>query len=203
MDDIKIERMRLQHIAQVAEIHARVLKDDFLPSMGVNFLSQIYYPSCANNPYADVLVAVNGNKVFGFVNIAKDPNQYLRVVIKKNVFLVAYYLLKLLLLKPNRFLEAFFISRSNLSKPEVAGEIAFIAVDPRKQSKGVGTKLIEAANDIFFNMGLKCAFTKTLLKNQKVIQMYNNFGARIVEQFNILNKTYVYLLWDVKGENQK
>jgi len=197
--------MTAEHVRRVAEIHAAALRDDFLPSLGLGFLAKGFYPGCIDNPYADVLVAIQDGEVAGFVLVATDPGRYLRWVVRKQLWRVVLAAVRLAFTRPGRLAEALGIVRSRAPRLEQAGEIACIAVDPSRQRRGIGAALVEAGNERLLAAGLRQAYTKTLAGNEHVIRMYEQrWGARLAARLTIRKKPYVYLVWPLgKGHAER
>jgi ribosomal protein S18 acetylase RimI-like enzyme len=198
---ITVAPMAAHHVEQVAAIHARELSEDFLPSLGRAFLARSYYPAMLRNPYACVLVAIDGGtqRVAGFVNVAVDPGRYLSWFMRRNMVTLSLALLRLLLIDPKRVLEAIAISRTRVTMPANAGEVAFIAVDRDHQKQGVGAMMVEATNRHLLQRRVTRCLTKTLAHNEHVIDFYvKRWGARVFATTRIVGKTYRYLVWDLR-----
>lgn len=197
MSDIMIREMINEDCYKVAEIHLNALSDDFLPSLGINFLHRGYYQTSINNPYGKVIVAIRDDHIVGFVNVMADPEAYIPYVIRKSWLLLISALLKLFIQYPLRFIEGIAISRTKRPVQSGVGEIAFIAVEPASQRQGIGFKLIDAANKYFATLGVRRACTKTLDSNTHVFSMYKRIGAHVVGNVAILKKKYTYLEWRI------
>lgn len=190
--------MERSHLLRVAQIHHAELSDDFLPSLGKAFLAKGFYKSCLDNPFAETLVAKRKDgQIAGFALAAKDPSQYLGRIIKSSIPQLIIAGVSLAARNPKRLFEAVAIMSSKAPKFEMAGEIAVIAVDSTMQRAGVGSKLVDSVNALFASAGLRHAYTKTLATNDHVIRMYKKWGGEVVERIKILDKQYVYILWDI------
>lgn len=56
------------------------------------------------------------------------------------------------------------------------GVIAFIAVDPRHRGKGIGKKLVEAAERIFRDQGCRYAAASTRATNKASLRLFTKLG---------------------------
>lgn len=199
--EVLIREMAPEEASKVAAIHMATLPDDFLPSLGYSFLANTFYPSIIDNPYADVLVSVRDGDVVGFVLVAHQPNNYLDWFVKNSFFSLAFALAKLTVKKPRRLIEALAIRYKKIPIFPGSGEIAEIAVDPEVQQSGIGVKLVLAVNSYLSQKAIFSCFTKTLKNNTHVISMYKNrWSARVRAEIGILDKTYVYLVWELKQQ---
>lgn len=194
--------MSERHVEAVASVHAAELSEDFLPSLGRSFLVRSYYPAMLRDPYACVLVALENpsHRVVGFVNVATEPSRYLGWFLWRRAASVSAAMLRLCLAHPKRVLEAFAIVRTRVALPMDAGEIAFIAVDRDHQKRGVGEKLVEAANQYLLQRGSTACFTKTLASNEHVVDFYRKrWGARVFASSTIRGKGYQFVVWELRA----
>lgn len=201
MSEVIVRQMKEKEIFAVAKIHHLALSDDFLPSLGFNFLKNGYYKSTLRNPYGKVFVASIDNNIVGFVNIALDSRAYVKYEVKKNLRLLVQSFLKLLFKNPSCIIEGLVITKTKGYNDLEAGEIMFIAVDKFYQKQGIGKMLVNEANKYFSKQGIRKAFTKTLVSNNHVIKMYEKYGAEKVAEINIMNKKYIYLQWNTTRMN--
>jgi len=180
----------------VAALHCDALRDDFLPSLGIDYLEKGYYKASIENPCGKVFVAEINGEIVGFINVSINSRKYLRSVWGKKTRLLLTAILRLFATRPIRFFEGIAIS---LAKVPVhrGGEIVFIAVDPAHQKQGIGKMLVEAAHRYFLAAGVHFVFTKTLESNKQVIRMYQRFGAETAGKLKILKKEYLYLSWNI------
>ncbi|MHA1626341.1 MAG: ribosomal protein S18-alanine N-acetyltransferase [Candidatus Asgardarchaeia archaeon] len=98
------------------------------------------------------------------------------------------YLLKDLL--SSRFVKTFVATRggtivgyvSFLLKPKEWSHIISIAVDPTFRRKGCGSLLLERALEYSKNMGCKFVYLEVDVSNKAAIEMYKNFGFKIIRR---------------------
>jgi ribosomal protein S18 acetylase RimI-like enzyme len=196
MDGIEISAVTVPLLSQVAGIHFSALPDDFLPSLGLDFLQKVYYPASMRSSSAATLVARREDRVVGFVTIARDSSQFTRDVLGGRYLLLGWYALRAFFIHPVVFLRSFEVLWSALfSKPDpVKAEIVFIAVSSEFQNQGIGRQLVSAAIEYLRgHRGTVCR-TKTLASNGGVIRMYEKMGWRVRDSFSLIGRDYVTLV---------
>lgn len=187
---------QLEHLAAVAAIHVHALPDDFLPSLGLDFLQRVYYPAAFRSPHAATLIAmVNGSPV-GFVTIAHDSDRFTRDILRGRLFQLAAYALRAALRDPRHVRKSLEVLWSTLSsKPDpVKGEIVFIAVSQTQRGQGVGKKLVVAALDYLCRKEVRFCRTKTLAQNVGVIKMYEKMDWHVRDHRRLIGHEYVTIV---------
>jgi ribosomal protein S18 acetylase RimI-like enzyme len=200
MDRIEIGTVPPWELAQVAGIHFRALPEDFLPSLGLDFLQKVYYPAAVTSANASTLAARSSEKVLGFVTIAWDSPRFTRDVIDGKYLLFGWYALRALFIRPGVFLRSFEVLWSALfPRPDpIRAEIVFIAVSPEYQKQGIGRLLVSSAMRWAAENGESICRTKTLASNAGVIRMYEKMGWRVRDAFRLIGREYLTL---VSGES--
>jgi ribosomal protein S18 acetylase RimI-like enzyme len=191
-----IDRSTHSDIVRLAEIHYMALPDDFLPSLGLDFLAKVYYPASMKSTSAVTLTARDQGRVVGFVTLAHDSAQYTRDVISKSWIALGLYALRVAILHPSSIWKSMEVLQAALfSKPDpIQSEIVFIAVDPTCQGQGIGTRLVTSSIEYLAQMGIYQCRTKTLARNEKVIRMYERLGWHVRDQFSLIGNQYVFIV---------
>lgn len=181
---------------RLATIHAEALPDDFLPSIGDDFLVNAYYPAALRSPYGVHLVAMAGQDIIGFVCVAHEAARFAHDVIGSRLGLVAAHACRAIIRRPSRLPVMFGMAWSvaTSANDPLPGEIVFIAVDPAYQGRGVGPALVSAALAHLATRGLDACRTKTLATNQRTISMYERLGWRVRDRFRAIGRNYVTLV---------
>lgn len=183
-------------IPDLARIHSESLPDDFLPSLGEDFLEKVYYPAALASSNAVTLVIEVNRSVVGFVTVAHDSDHFTRDVLHGRYPLFAFYALKAALCHPSHILKSVDVLNAALfSRPDpIPGEIVFIAVQASWRRNGFGRKLVGAAMEYLFTKGVSSCRTKTLLENMGVIRMYEEMGWQTRNTIKLIGKRYVILV---------
>ncbi len=200
MESFRIREITQDDLKSISAIHLSALPDDLLPQLGAGFLEMLYYQSTFESPYATVLVAEKDNKIVGFVNIAYDPVRNSYWIFRRKAMAIAARMLLKSILRPAWGIAMFMSLNKNVSVdvPDHSAEISFIAVSPEYHGKGIGKQLAHECNKVVAKKGCTHVYTKTLLSNVHVQQIYiKAFDARIISTVTIGRKPFVYVLWDI------
>jgi len=187
----RIEPARRSQIARLAQLHHDALPNDFLPSLGQDFLESVYYPAALNSAHGITLVATVADAPVGFVTVAHDADRFMGGVIRQACISTSYYIARGIVRRPRMFVEVLGLTRTMAGPPdEVRGEIAFIAVDASQRGGGIGTALVRSALDYLAERQVSRCRTKTLAANAGVIDMYRRLGWNVRDRFWLIGHEY-------------
>ena len=169
------------HFQRVAQLHETELQAGFLAKFGVAFLAD-FYRYVARDSGCVLLVALEGDKVIGFVSGTDDIGKfYHRFILRRGLKLAARlvsYLLSGRSLSPLVSIRRYLTSRNTTHLP--VSELTSLAVDPATQRKGVGKALFAALQEHFRSHGIE-AFQVTAAKTQlAALHFYPALGAKLV-----------------------
>ena len=183
-------------IGAVARIHFNALPDDFMPSLGLDYLERVHYPAAFASAHGATLVAASGSQPVGFVTIAHDAARFSSDVIRPAVFQIAWYALRAAARDPRHLrLSAEVMWSVVTGKPDpVRGEIFLIAVDRAWRGRGVGPALVRASLDYLAGHQVDRCRTKTLAGNDGVIAMYQRLGWSVRDRFSLIGRQYVTIV---------
>lgn len=140
-----------RYFNEIAELHAQEIHHGVLSLMGKSFLSCLYR-SLSKAPQTGVWIALEKNKVVGFIAGSGDiKNSYMSVIIKDTfplIFFAGKTLFSTAVFKkiPSLFIYPFKKQHKKLAKSDkgfLKAELLAIAVDTCAKRKGVGRLLIE------------------------------------------------------------
>lgn len=186
-----IKTLELKHIPQIAKIHVRALKQDFLPLLGADFL-EILYMGVLKKKEAFGFVAEEEDKVIGFVIGTKDMNKFFRAALLANFLKLVYLVTVMIVNRPTllkKTLETFlYVRKDKGPKPE----LVVIAVAHKWQSKGIGKKLVNSLEIFFKKMKIK-KYKLTVYADKKAVQFYTKLKYLKLDEFNLYGKRwYIY-----------
>jgi len=193
---IAILQARLDYLTKLAEIHYKSLPDDFLPSLGLDFLERVYYPEAIKSEFAVTLVALDRGYPVGFVTVSHNSRCFMRYILTNKLAILVFFVIRATLRNfryLTKFVEvAWFLL---LSKPDpIEAEIVFIAVDEAYRGQGVGKKLVTAAIDYLREKGCNNCRTKTLAHNLGVIRFYEGMGWYVRDSYRFIGREYVTIV---------
>lgn len=186
-----IKPLELKHIPQVAKIHVRVLKQDFLPSLGTDFL-EILYSGVIKNNEAFGFVAEEKNKVIGFVIGTKNMDRFFKTALTANLLKLVYLMAIKLLSRPaliKKTLETFLYTKKDKGPKS---ELVVIAVLDKWQGKGIGKKLVKSLETFLKKIKIS-KYKVTVYADKKAVKFYSKLNYSKLAEFNLYGKPwYIY-----------
>jgi ribosomal protein S18 acetylase RimI-like enzyme len=196
MERVVLKEAQANLIPSIGRIHHDTLPDDFLPSLGLDFLEQIYYPAAIASKNGITLVALVGREPIGFVTVAHHSRNFTRDILRGNLLAILKYSLRMIIRDVRYLIKNIQVFWSAvITKPDpIKGEIVFIAVDQDYHGQGIGKKLVYAALDYLSLKGSHLCRTKTLAENDGVIKMYEAMGWHLRDRFRLIGREYVTIV---------
>jgi ribosomal protein S18 acetylase RimI-like enzyme len=181
---------------ELARIHHAALADDFLPSLGLDFLERVYYPATFESTHGVHLIALDAGAAIGFVTVAHDTTAFTSDVLRGRGLTLAWFALRAAARNPVHLRLSVGVLWSVVSKPPdpIAGEIVLIAVQASCRGSGVGKALVSAAIEYLSDRHVPRCRTKTLASNADVIGMYRSLGWNVRNRFRLIGREYVTIV---------
>jgi len=95
-----IKIMKKENIKEVARIHYESLPQDFLPSLGTDFLEKVFYPNTLDSSFGITFIKTIDGEIAGFLTIAYKSNLFLRNIMFNNFYQTSVAFIKKILSKP-------------------------------------------------------------------------------------------------------
>lgn len=172
-------------IQAIARLHKRAFPTFFLTRLGIPFLTTLY-TGYMEDKESGIIVAENKGRIIGFIAYSKDYSRFYKGLIKKHLIKFAFCSLGAAVRHPSfikRLLGAFKKSDS-VVKEEKYIELSSICVDPRIESKGVGSKLIDYLKEIVdFNRYAYINLETDAEDNEGANHFYVKNGFRLARTF--------------------
>lgn len=186
--------IREENIKDVARIHLESLPEDFLPSLGIDFLTKIFYQNTLNSSFSITFVKIINGQIAGFLTLAYKSNLFLKNVIFKNFYRTIVIFLKKILSNPyflKECLDVFSqVFLKEKQKYKELPEIVVIAVEKKFRGKGVGQELVNYVKEHLKNKGFTKLIVKTLTSNLPAVKLYEKTGGKIQEEIIRAGKKY-------------
>lgn len=183
-----IKPLELKHIPEIAKIHIQALKQDFLPSLGVDFL-EVMYSGVFKKREAFGFVAQERGIVVGFVVGTKNMDKFFKTALTANFLKLAYVMAIKLLNRPaliKKTLETFLYTKKEKGpKPE----LVVIAVLDKWQGKGIGKKLVKYLETFFKKIKIS-KYKVTVYADRKAIKFYGRLNYSKLAEFNLYGKPW-------------
>lgn len=185
-----IRKMRSSDILTVVDIHITALPDDFLPSLGKEFLNFFYSLNLESSGVIN-LVFTDGENVKGFILGCTDSRKFFINTIKKNWLKLALLIGKRLIKNPSlifKIIETFLYPKKEGEGPKP--ELLIVAVLPDFQEKGIGSQLVKSLEKEFKKKGIKKYKVSTLKQYRQANAFYRKLGFKFKSRFWLYNKAW-------------
>ncbi len=174
--------------SQIARIHKGALDGDFLPSLGLRFLTTFYEGIIGRE---DIYSFVYKEKkhILGFVLGVKDSKRFFPQVIRANFLKLSLLLLLQIIKNPKivKNIAETFLYPSKDVGPKA--ELVVIAVDNKLQNRGVGKKLVKALEVAFRKNKIKC-YKLTVHADKKAVGFYEHLQFSRISSFKLYGKMW-------------
>lgn len=157
-------------ISYVAKIHYSVLTESFLNNFGLEFL-EIIYENLARSKNSILLVSSENTNVMGYLLAVTNYSKFFKIATSGKKMQLVIIILKTLVKKPNlayKLISYIF----NVSEEDFHAELQFIAILPKYQGQGLGTKLIEQLKTELSLLNIKKYFVGTKASDELSNRFY-------------------------------
>ena len=169
------------YFQEVAHLHETELQAGLLAKFGVPFLADFYH-YLARDPGCVLLVALEGDKVIGFVSGTHDIRKFYRRFVLRRGLKLAMRLVPYLLARRSvstiASIRRYMTSRDTTQLP--VSELTSLAVDPGTQRKGVGKTLFAALQEHFRSQGIEVLQVTAAKTQPAALRFYPALGAKLV-----------------------
>lgn len=174
-----------KQLAQITRLHMRAFPKFFLTQLGFSFVNTLY-KGYIEDKESGIIVAEKKGRIIGFVAYSNDYPKFYKGLIKNHLIKFAFCSLDAAVQHPSfigRLLRAFKKSDS-VVKNERYVELASICVDPRIESKGVGSALINYLKaSVDFSKYEYINLETDAVENDAVNRFYMKNGFVLSRQF--------------------
>lgn len=187
-------RLSAKDSSTVSLIHSKALGGDFLPSLGLNFLTTFYSGILSKREVYGFGFRVGGG-IVGFVLGTSDSKGFFKLALKSNFLSLSFYLLVELIKRPWLFKNVLetFLYTSKDKGPNA--ELVVIAVLDKYQGIGIGKTLAKALEKAFLNDDI-AEYKLTVHASKKAVHFYEHLKYERISSFNLYGK-----LWYVYGKS--
>lgn len=181
-----LETKDIKYLDDIVSIHISTFQGFFLTELGSGFLRTLY-KGYMNDENSGVIIALESDKIVGFIAYSKDYAKFYKNLIKKSIFQFAFYSMIAAIKHPSfigRLLGAFGKSEE-VVKAEKYVELASIGVDPTNKGNGIGTKLIDYLKEqIDFEEYEYISLETDAEDNDRVNQFYIKNGFKLFREYS-------------------
>lgn len=180
-----------RHAKKIAKIHKEALAGDFLPSLGLGFLTA-FYEGIIGQPNVLTFVFEEKDKIKGFVLGTTDSGRFFKEAIKNNLLKLIFCMTSALLKKPylikNIVETVFYPSKEKGPK----AELVVISVGSRWQGQGIGKELTLRLEKTLEKSGIK-EYKVTVHADKTAVTFYEHLKYIRISSFSLYGKLwYLY-----------
>jgi GNAT superfamily N-acetyltransferase len=195
---MEISSLEPHWVEDIGKIHYNSLPNDFLPTLGLNFLIKTFYPAVLSSELGKVFVAFNEvDEPVGFVLVTLGSNEFLKNIIKNRFWEFFKIFICSSFISLKNFKNNFQIIISGILSKNTSnfGEIYIIAVKKPFRGKGVGKLLVKKSMDFLIENELSGIKIKTLVSNIEWMEFFYKEGWKLEKNFHLIGKKYVSLFY--------
>lgn len=172
-------------VDEVVKIHIDTFQGFFLTFLGRGFLEQLYRGYIEHNQ-SNLIIAKQNQEIVGFIAYSFDISGLYKFLIKKRLFLFAWYSLIAFIKNPKilfRLLSAFTKS-DEVSRDEKYIELASIGVKTSVKAQGIGSSMISfLKQQIDFNEYKYISLETDAKDNEYANKFYQKNGFILVRTY--------------------
>ncbi len=186
---MEIRSLALEDAPRVAAIHATALAGDFLPSLGVGFLTELYR-GILGMKLGFGFVAETDGQVTAFVLGSDDTSALFRKVMLARAVPLGLRLAPALMRRPSllrHVVETFTYPEQEGAVP-VKAELVVIAVDSRVRGAGIGAALCAALDASFRERGVSQYKVTVNQSNEGANRFYLRHGFALAYSFRLYGR---------------
>lgn len=198
----KILLLQQEYSNQVAALHISGISTGFISSLGLGFVTALY-ESIAEDDNSFGFVAVEDDKVLGFVAFSTNLSKLYKYVILKKGFKFAFILArKLMSVQAIKKVWANLFYPKKMKQMDLPdAELLSIAVAPEGRGKGLAKQLTEAGFEECQKRGIDKVKVLVAAENQAANKLYQKCGFEFkmqIESHAVPSNIYVAST-EVKG----
>ena len=195
MKEFVVREYKESDLSRIVDIHKTSLPEDFLPSLGSEFLKKTFYPAVSASQNAEILIVSHDDLVVGFAIISFNSGKLLKEIVFYQTLDFFRHIISSLIFSFTQLRMALGILWSSfyLESENGFGEIYIIAVDQTFRGCGIGKMLVKKSIEYVETKKLPGIKIKTLKTNRSWISFFEKSNWKKTSEFRIAGKDYVIL----------
>lgn len=182
-----------EEIKSLAKIHQSVLKESLLDRFGANFLNIIYKAICSDENNI-IIAVISGNKIVGYCVATTDIFRFYKNIFFGNFLILTLEIVKNLKNNLKIFLAFLIWAFIPQKKDSYPAELQFLAILPKYQRLGLGTKLINLLKKEYANYNITFFKVGTKAENKTSNNFYKKNGFKYLYQKKMFGERFNYYL---------
>jgi len=188
---MNVQPLTIGHARRIAEIHAQALAGDFLPSLGVPFLTELYRAILGLRLGFGFVTGVD-DWITGFVIASEDTSTLFRKVMLRRAVPLGLHMLPAVVRRPTllrNIIETFTYPEQEGGVP-IPAELVVIAVDASRRGHGEGAQLCAALDAEFRRRGITCYKVTVNQGNEGANRFYTRHGFELAYSFTLYKRSW-------------
>lgn len=185
---IRIRNLTADDASEVVQLYREALPGDFAVLLGEEFLARVLFPELLRASEV-ALGAEDSNGLVAFVFFSSDHGFFPRLVRRRSLVMLRYAIRKLVYLSFLQYLGEVLLLLLSRRGPLAKYELSYIAVRPKYQGRGVGSRLTKAGLAALSEYGARDCWVKTMNATPLNVRFYEKLGFRMVKSH--LGRTYL------------
>lgn len=174
-----------KHITTLSKLHMAAFPNFFLTQLGLSFLKTLYRGYIEDENSGILVAEINGN-LAGFIAYSNEYSKFYKGLLKRHLIRFAFCSLLAAIRHPS-FIKRLFgaLKKSDeVKKEEAYVELASICVNPKIESRGIGSKLIDKLKEITdFSIYEYINLETDACDNDTVNKFYVKNGFRVARSY--------------------
>ncbi len=176
---ITIRPVKKEDILAISKIHKEIFKDHYLGNFSIRILSQFYKSFISVDTIFLVSVDFTNLTINGFV-LGGSSDQLFEArknFINDSIFRFLFEIM----IKPNIWIDSLtrLCHKNQRNKSNIAFRLLSIGIDPSSQGHGVAMKLVEAFDEIAYDLKVNEYGLSVHSTNLRAINFYTKMGFQI------------------------
>lgn len=184
-----------KQIASLALIHQEVLTESFLCRFGYRFLFNVYQAICSDENNI-IQIIISKDRIIGYSAASKNISKFYKRMLYKNFFGLSLEVLKNLRGNLKLILNILFWILISKKHDKYPAELQFLAILPKYQRQGLGTKLIDLLKKEYSKNNITSFKVGTKAENFQSNIFYKKNGFKYLYQKKILGEKINYYISD-------
>lgn len=190
-----LKKANKKQIASLALLHQEVLTESFLCRFGYRFLCNVYKALCPDENNI-IQIITSKDKIIGYSAASKDTTEFYKRILYKNFFGLSLEILKNLRGNLKLVLNILFWILTFKKHDRYPAELQFLAILPKYQRHGLGTKLIDLLKKEYAKNNIASFKVGTKAENFQANTFYKKNGFKYLYRKKILGEKINYYISD-------
>lgn len=182
-----IRSLKKKDCREVARIRFEIQEWGFLPSLGVNFLTELLKGTCESKWGLGIACLDKKGEIAGFVFATTDLKKYYRDILLRRGALMVFFAFLKLLQKPDLIhgIIQYLVYPDKMSRDTIKAEWLTMVVREEYRNKRIGNILTSSLIEEFRKRGIKQFKSTVASKNEISCRIHDRYGFKFMRTFKL------------------